>query len=291
MVALLPSAPTTVVDPLPLPQNWGVTEALLAVTEAQPDLPMTLSHPQVVAALSTVVLRAGGFAVKVYPPGTDAPRLAGIAAALTGSQTAVLPAITPVTTDHGVVVVYPWHDPNAAAVDWPAIGALARDFHREHAAADVPRWVPLRRLDAQLTHVPTQVAEVFRRARTELLSALDRLTSVLGIGVIHGDVSPSNALATTEGLRFIDLDFVARGPLEYDLAGAARRLRNGRLDAETYRDFCDAYGFDVRSWEGTPLLDRLAELGGLAFAIWDHRQRGADLSWLASAAGEWATPL
>ncbi|MGN6599705.1 MAG: phosphotransferase enzyme family protein [Actinomycetes bacterium] len=290
MVALSPDA-SVLTDPLPLPPTgWGVPQALAALRAAQPDLPMALVGARVVAALSTVVLRVGHYAVKVYPPGTDAPHLARTAAALAGSDTTVLPVITPVTTAEGVVVVYPWRD-EVAAADWRQIGSVLAAFHAEHAGAPVPDWVPLRRLEGQLAGLPSALTDPLRAARVELLAELAALSYPLGVGVIHGDLSPGNVLATADGLRLIDLDFVARGPLEYDLASAARRLRSGEIDASAYDSFCTAYGFDVRSWDGTFLLDRLAELGGLAFALWDDRRQGRTLGWLPDAVERWRDPL
>src|SRR5215210_1174385 len=76
-------APVTEHDPLPLPvSSWGAAQALDALAEARLALPMPLRRPRVVSALTTVVLRAGHHAVKVYPPGTDAEHLARIGEAL-----------------------------------------------------------------------------------------------------------------------------------------------------------------------------------------------------------------
>lgn len=290
MTAVLPAVVRTV-DPLPLPGDWGAPDALAALDEAAPDLPVRLGGARVVADLSTVVLRAGAYAVKVFPPGTDPAHLTRIAVALAPSDTAVLPVSAPVVTRHGLVVSYPWHAAQGQPVSWPEIGRLLRRFHVEHAGADVPTWTPLRRMDAQLAGLPGEVADVLRAAKETLLDALARLSNPLGTGVIHGDVSPANVLRTNSGPRFIDLDFVARGPLEYDLASAARRLATGEIDAVTYARFCDAYGFDVRAWDGLPLLGRLAQLGGVVFRVWDCRHHGWDLDWLPAAAAQWRSPL
>jgi hypothetical protein len=195
-----------------------------------------------------------------------------------------------VVTSYGVVTVAPWL-PDARPVPWPRLGALLRSFHDEHAEADVPLWTPLSRLPSQVTGLAPEDAAVLLDARLVLLDALAGLASELGVGTIHGDVSPHNVMRTPLGPRLIDLDWAARGPREYDLAGAARRLRAGELSRRAYTGFCRAYGYDVRGWPGLPVLDRIAGLGGVAFRIWDSTRRGGDLDWLADELAAWRTPL
>ena len=113
----------------------------------------------------------------------------------------------------------------------------------------------------------------------------------MGEGAIHGDVSPANVMRTPEGPRLIDLDWVARAPREYDLASAARRVRAGEMSRRDYARFCTAYGVDVRSWPGLPLMDRIADLGGVAFRLWDCRHHGQDLAWVERELREWTMPL
>jgi hypothetical protein len=282
---------TTRRDALPLPTaSWGLPEAREALAEAQLVLPVPLRRARVVSALTTVVLRAGQHAVKVYPPGTDAGHLAGITEALQGTGTALLPVCDPVVTSHGVVSVSPWLS-GTRPVGWRDTGALLRRFHDAHADAPVPAWDPLRRVVALAADLPDDAAAVLLDARLALLTALSGLHSPLGVGVVHGDVSPSNVMRRPGGPVLIDLDFVARAPREYDLTSAARRYESGEIDAATYREFCDGYGSDVRSWDGRVVLDRIALLGGVAFRIWDDRRNGVPLGWLDQAVRHWRTAL
>ncbi len=282
---------TTQHDPLPLPlDRWGTDEALDAVAEARLELPYPLRRPRVVSALTTVVLRSGQHAVKVYPPGTDAAHLARIGRALADSTTALLPVAGPVVTSSGVVSVSPWLT-DRRPVSWGKTGRLLAAFHAAHEHADVPAWDPLRRVVALAGDLPDDAAEVLLTARLELLAALDGLHSPLGVGVVHGDVSPANVMRRPGGPVLIDLDFVARAPREYDLTSAARRFEAGEIDAATYRDFCAGYGSDVRSWDGRVVLDRIAQLGGVAFRIWDDRRAGRPLTWLDEAVRQWRTAL
>ncbi|GEA87478.1 hypothetical protein [Cellulomonas cellasea] len=278
-------------DPLPLPTaGWGVEHALDAVAEARLALPFRLPRAHVVSALTTVVLRAGRRAVKVYPPGTDPAHLAATAEALAGTPFAVLPVCAPVVTSGGVVTVSPWVTGGRSA-DWAETGALLRGFHDVHADAAVPLWDPLRRVVSQVAALPDDAAAVLLDARTALLDAVAGLRSELGVGTVHGDVSPGNTVRSGATPLLIDLDFVARAPREYDLTSAARRFVAGEIDAAAYRGFCDAYGFDVLTWDGRSVLDRVAALGGVAFRLWDDVHHGRAHDWLDDAVREWRTPL
>lgn len=286
--ATIPALPAVA---LPLPDTaWGAAEAREAFAEARLALPFDLPEPTVVSDLTTVVLRSGDHAVKVYPPGTDHTHLARLATALAGSATVLLPVAGPVVTTSGVVSVSPWlHD--ARPVDWVGTGTLLRRFHTEHADADVPVWEPLQRVLSEAERLPDDAAAVLLDARATLVRELQELRSPLGVGVVHGDLSPSNVMHRVGEPVLIDLDFVARAPLEYDLGSAARRRAAGEIDAATYRGFCDAYGADVRTWDGRAVLDRVGQLGGVAFRLWDDRRHGRPLTWLDDAVAEWRTPL
>lgn len=278
--------------PLPLPTSgWGAAHGLAALELARPHLPVPIGHDvEVVSALTTVVLRVGDHAVKVYPPGTSGAHLDELSARLAGSLTAHIAAVGAVTTEHGVVTVAPW----LACVGestWAELGTLLRRFHTEHDRTELPAWTPLSRLPSQVAALPTEHAAVLLEARALLLAALAGLRSELGRGVIHGDVAVSNAMQTPEGLRLIDLDWAAVGLREYDLAGAARRVAAGEISPGEYRAFCDAYGYDVRSWPGLPVLNRIADLGGVAFRLWDDRHHGRPMDWVSAEVALWRTAL
>jgi hypothetical protein len=279
-------------QPLPLPTpGWGAVEALAALDLARPQLPVQPSADvTVVSALTTVVIRAGQHAVKVYPPGTCRIHLDQIATRLQDSLTAHPAETGAVTTESGVVTVAPWLTATGEP-SWPELGTLLRRFHTEHDRTDLPPWHPLSRLVAQVAGLDAEHASVLLEARAALLGALSEVRSELGHGVIHGDVSLSNVVLTPEGPRLIDLDWAAVGPREYDLAGAARRVAAGEISAADYRAFCDAYGFDVRTWPGLPVLNRIADLGGVAFRLWDDRHHGRPLDWVPAEVDLWRSPL
>ena len=276
---------------LPLPDgSWGAADAVAALLEAREQLPLRLPAPVVVSSLTTVVLRCGDFAAKVYPPGTDPAHLARLSTALAGSTAAHLPVCEPVPTAHGVVTVTPWVA-TARPVSWGELGSLLRTFHEQHAGADLPPWSPLSRLASQVATLGDRAAGVLLDARDTLLGALGEVRSALGDSVVHGDVSPGNVLRGPCGPVLIDLDWVARAPREYDLSSASRRVADGEISPACYAEFCASYGFDVRSWPGLPVLDRIADLGGVAFRIWDSRRHGLPLDWLDAELRTWRTPL
>ena len=292
MPALAPACLQTVASALPLPTpGWDSQLALEALEVARDQLPVPLPpHATVVSALTTVVLHAGSYAVKVYPPGTSTEHLNELADRLSASSTAHAHFGTAVDTAHGVVTVAGWL-PGADSVTWPETGALLARFHSEHHSTTLPRWTPLSRLASQLPHLRPDDAAILAEARTELLGALSQVRSELGEGVIHGDVSPSNVMRGPRGPVLIDMDWAAVAPREYDLAGAARRARSGEMARHTYRAFCAAYGHDVTSWDGLLVLDRIAELGGVIFRLWDDRHHGRDLGWVPAEVRRWRTAL
>ena len=276
---------------LPLPgDSWGTGDAVAALLTARDLIPLSLPAPVVVSSLTTVVLRCGDFAVKVYPPGTDPTHLTRVSAALAGSTAAHLPVCAPVVTEQGIVTVTPWVA-TAGSVSWGELGSLLRSFHEQHAGADLPLWSPLSRLASQVASLPDEPAGVLLEARATLLTALGEVQSALGDAVVHGDVSPGNVLRGPRGPVLIDLDWVARAPREYDLSSASRRVAVGEVSPQCYAEFCASYGFDVRSWPGLPVLNRIADLGGVAFRIWECRRQGLTLDWMDAELRGWRTPL
>ncbi|NHC12258.1 phosphotransferase [Motilibacter deserti] len=272
---------------------FGLEQVLAAARAAAAPLglsPASVRAARVVQVVSTAVLEVDGLAVKVYPAGSDAVRLSAQAAALDAAASLwVRPVAPPVVTRHGVVVGYPWV-PAGAPVGWPEVGSLLRSWHAAAVPTDeLPAWTPLRRLPGQvaayaaLPAADPGLVRVALAARERLLTEVSGLSSGLGVGAIHGDVSPSNVLRRDGRPVLIDSDFVAVGPKEYDLVPAAQRRERGELDEAEYLDFCAAYGYDVRSWPGLGLVEEICGLGAVTFRVWCAAQRGEDVSWLGTA--------
>src|ERR1700691_1426667 len=95
----------------------------------------------------------------------------------------------------------------------------------------------------------------------EMRGAYGKLEFVLRQGVIHGDASVGNVLRDGQGNPVvIDLDAVAVGPREWDLALTAIYYDSfGWHTREEYADFVRRYGFDVMQWPGYPVMRSVRE--------------------------------
>jgi hypothetical protein len=263
--------------------GWSWQDAAAAAESAlgpRPDLVL-------VRDASAVVFCDGDVAVKVNAPGTDVARMRATYDALRESTSCLLPLAGPYATPGGIVTVWPWLD-HEGTTTWPELGRLVRALHDTAGPTTaLPHWRPFSRLAQQLEAVPSAEAAILRRAARRLLRQANRMHSDLGHGLIHGDVSLENTLRSGGQPVLIDLDFVAIGPREYDLVGALLRLRRGELDQATYDGFCAAYGADVSSWSGLPLVVDVCDLGALTFQLWAAAHRGEQLPPLDGLLDRW----
>jgi hypothetical protein len=147
-----------------------------------------------------------------------------------GSPVAVLePRVAPrvYERDGFVVTLWTYYEPMAGTVVPPAdyAGALER-LHAGMRGLQVPTPHYMDRVDsAQRLLANRDRTPALADADRELLRhTLRRLGGVIGERgseqVLHGEPHPGNVLATTAGLRFIDLETCCRGPVEFDLAHA-----------------------------------------------------------------------
>ncbi|MEU6847238.1 phosphotransferase [Streptomyces sp. NPDC046716] len=105
--------------------------------------------------------------------------------------------------------------------------AALRRLHTGMRLLDVPaphfteRVAHARRLVADRDRTPA-LGDADRRLLADTLD--DRSRAITGRGapeqLLHGEPHPGNLLATRDGPRFIDLETVCRGPVEFDLAHA-----------------------------------------------------------------------
>jgi aminoglycoside phosphotransferase (APT) family kinase protein len=159
-----------------------------------------------------------------------------------------------------------WHmvtggDPVPTHID------LARLLAAFHAARDcpceLPDFEPLRTSKGRLAGVDGVAPDDrdFLRARcAELEQQFWHLRFALPRGPIHGDAHTRNLLTDRGQVVLLDYESSAVGPREWDLLPTAIGVeRYGRPEAQ-YREFADAYGFDVRGWEGYPVLREIREL-------------------------------
>jgi Ser/Thr protein kinase RdoA (MazF antagonist) len=144
---------------------------------------------------------------------------------------------------------------------------LARLLAAFHMAPDCPcelaSFDPLGPSFSRLANADTVAAadSDFLRARCdELNDELQHLEFALPRGPIHGDAHTRNLLTDNGQVVLIDFESAAVGPREWDLLPSAIGVeRYGRPERQ-YREFADAYGFDVRTWPGYPVLREIREL-------------------------------
>jgi len=106
------------------------------------------------------------------------------------------------------------------------------------------------------------------RYREDLLCSYDQLSFGLPPGMIHGDAWWGNLLRGGEGAVLADWDAVSTGPREIDLIPTLQAPRFGLPDDE--RDaFIAAYGHDIRTWDGYPVLRDIRALSTLTALLRD----------------------
>jgi hypothetical protein len=127
----------------------------------------------------------------------------------------------------------------------------------------LPNWDPLTDFDNRLRHT-TAMGDADRdfllRRSADLATAVAELDFALPKAVLHGDAHLGNVIAGPAGPVLCDFDSCAIGPPEWDLTPVAvSDVRFGRPPAHQ-RDFIDAYGFDIRNWEGFEVLHGIRDL-------------------------------
>jgi Ser/Thr protein kinase RdoA (MazF antagonist) len=146
------------------------------------------------------------------------------------------------------------------------LGQLVRVLHKCTAGLRVPLepWRQLtssdRRLAEQRDHYAPEDVTMLTQWSKRIASELDQVKPVLPAGVIHGQAEVGNVLFHAGQPMLIDFEQVSIGPREWDLVHTAVAVTRFGRPERCYRDFADAYGFDVRTWDGYPTHRRLWEL-------------------------------
>jgi Ser/Thr protein kinase RdoA (MazF antagonist) len=147
------------------------------------------------------------------------------------------------------------------------LGEMLRKLHSSTAPAalGLPVLAPFDRADKRLSDATglDDADELFLRDRCMAVrAAFEGLTFDLPSGVIHGDANVGNLIRDRDGRPLLaDLDGFCIGPREWDLALTAIYYeRFGWHTAEEYTTFVEAYGYDVMTWDGYPVLRDVREL-------------------------------
>jgi len=153
---------------------------------------------------------------------------------------------------------------------------VARTLRRLHALPipdDVPLGVlsPFVRLDERIKGaltIPDDDRAWLRARLNELEQQWVVLAPGLSACVVHGDAWAGNVVTTDDGqVILLDLERCSVGPREWDLVSTAvKYVTYRRIDRGQYRQFSDAYGFDVTNWHGFALLRDIRELRMTCYA-------------------------
>jgi aminoglycoside phosphotransferase (APT) family kinase protein len=111
----------------------------------------------------------------------------------------------------------------------------------------------------------------------QLLDAYRQLSFQLPAGMIHGDAYRGNLLRDGHRVVLADWDAVSTGPREVDLIPTLQAARFG-LSHDQRDAFTVAYGRDIRSWDGYPVLHDIRELSTLTALLRDGHADAVALS-------------
>ena len=189
-----------------------------------------------------------------------------------------LPVEQPVAGD-GCVVTFWRYLPQDGPEPMPAdLGRLLRRLHGlGPPPVALPAYRPLvsvRRAIASSRAIDEGERAWLGERCEQLLDAYDQLSFQLPAGMIHGDAYRGNLLRDGQRVVLADWDAVSEGHREVDLIPTLQATRFGLPDDQ--RDgFVAAYGQDIRSWDGYPVLRDIRELSTITALLRDGHANAA----------------
>ncbi|WP_406347080.1 phosphotransferase enzyme family protein [Streptomyces sp. NBC_00648] len=108
-------------------------------------------------------------------------------------------------------------------------------------------------------------AAYLRARRDGFAGAAAALTPHLPPGPIHGDALPRNVHVGPDGPVLVDLETFSADFREHDLVVMALSRDRYGLPDEQYDAFTEAYGWDVREWDGCAVLRGARETASCAW--------------------------
>ncbi|MFB6780445.1 phosphotransferase enzyme family protein [Streptomyces sp. NPDC056352] len=108
-------------------------------------------------------------------------------------------------------------------------------------------------------------AQYLRERRDGFATAAAALVPHLVPGPIHGDALPRNVHVGPDGPVLVDLETFSTDLREHDLVVLALSRDRYGLATEAYDGFTDAYGWDVREWDGCAVLRGARETASCAW--------------------------
>ncbi|MFD4140038.1 MULTISPECIES: phosphotransferase enzyme family protein [unclassified Streptomyces] len=141
-----------------------------------------------------------------------------------------------------------------------ALPSPAVELPRRDLLGGVERWL---RLAGEA--IDPADAAYLRARRDGFAEAAATLTPRLPPGPIHGDALPRNVHVGPDGPVLVDLETVSSDLREHDLVVMALSRDRYGLDPAAYDAFTDAYGWDVREWDGCAVLRGARETASCAW--------------------------
>ncbi|MEU0085214.1 aminoglycoside phosphotransferase family protein [Streptomyces sp. NPDC006274] len=108
-------------------------------------------------------------------------------------------------------------------------------------------------------------ADYLRARRDGFATAAAGLAPHLPPGPIHGDALPRNVHVGPDGPVLVDLETVSSDLREHDLVVMALSRDRYGLAPRAYDAFTETYGWDVREWDGCPVLRGARETASCAW--------------------------
>ena len=150
----------------------------------------------------------------------------------------------------------------------PGLADLAELLRRLHKLDSTPCRLPLfdplstvwPRLRAGLDISQADMAFLWDRCG-EVAASLANLEPLRPVGPIHGDAHLGNLLGGAGAAALSDFEVFGIGMREWDLIPTAVGQARLGIPAVRLEEFATVYGFDVRTWEGYPVLRAARELG------------------------------
>ncbi|MEU1277067.1 aminoglycoside phosphotransferase family protein [Streptomyces sp. NPDC005805] len=108
-------------------------------------------------------------------------------------------------------------------------------------------------------------AAYLRERRDGFTAAAAALVPQLPPGPVHGDALPRNVHVGPDGPVLVDLETFSSDLREHDLVVMALSRDRYGLDPAAYDSFTEAYGWDVRTWDGCAVLRGARETASCAW--------------------------
>ncbi|WP_251095397.1 aminoglycoside phosphotransferase family protein [Streptomyces sp. Caat 7-52] len=238
-------------------------------------LPDPAGEARLLALGENAVFAAGDLVVKV---GRDAELLAraerelAVAGWLAEMEVPAVRAAEPeprLVEGHPVTVWHRLPDPVRPAEPRD----LARLLRIVHALPSPPFALPPRELLGGVERwlrlagdaIDPADAAYLRERRDGFAAQAAALRPHLTPGPIHGDALPRNVHIGPDGPVLVDLETFSADLREHDLVVMALSRDRYGLPDEAYASFTEAYGWDVRAWEGCGVLRGARETASCAW--------------------------